>query len=324
MSCFSMFGFFRDALSVKAASIPPFPVSIAVEEDRGREEETPRAEAAAGVLSETQALSRRALDLRQRLQRCLDLTQVLRTDVALLLRKMGSACASVGSISGTIEELSATSRTIRQEVRRSHDKVSAANAHANKTGEGIEMLSRSIAEIGKAVEMIGGIARQTNLLALNAAIEAARAGEAGRGFAVVASEIKALSVATQETTLQVAAAIAAARDGAKISLDNVAHLLAAMDGLSNAFGTVAEALLIQVSTTNEIAANAAEAARVVDEVDGGTETIETAGKELERAVAAAEADASSVLEIGDRLRITLEAEPAIALPLQADRPAHTM
>ncbi len=90
----------------------------------------------------------------------------------------------------------------------------------------IQELNESTRQIGRVLDVIGGIAEQTNLLALNAAIEAARAGEQGRGFAVVADEVRALASKTKESTGEVNAIIARLQNAAHdtvVSMEKEVH-----------------------------------------------------------------------------------------------------
>jgi methyl-accepting chemotaxis protein len=87
-----------------------------------------------------------------------------------------------------------------------------------------------VAEIGKAAEVISGIADQTHLLALNAAIEAARAGEQGRGFAVVADEVRKLAEQSTKTVASVRTVIRQAQDAFSNLSDTANELLQYING----------------------------------------------------------------------------------------------
>lgn len=158
----------------------------------------------------------------------------------------------VTSIHGNIEEISAISDSVKEEVT-SLDEAAGhmyetmkttrlmMQDHSTKTtkmtddigvlNEGLLSIRKDMGGVKEIVEIINRISENINLLALNATIEASRAGDAGKGFAVVASEIQKLSGQTEEATDNISKMIYGmtndirqANDGMKVVNDESALL----------------------------------------------------------------------------------------------------
>ena len=152
----------------------------------------------------------------------------LNTTVNENTRIMSDMSSEIGQISENMEQSSASSRVlsdnlaesareiaefarevdmIRKEVQTANENAQAASAFANKNRknalDSIDDLqarmrktsqdARKIEQVRQIAEEIGHISAQTKMLSLNAQIEAARAGSMGAGFAVVATEVGNLS-----------------------------------------------------------------------------------------------------------------------------------
>lgn len=95
--------------------------------------------------------------------------------------------------------------------------------------------SKSIYQINELTNEIIRISSQTNLFSLNASIEAARAGEHGKGFAIVTDEIGNLATVSAQTASQIETVNA--------------HIVDAVDGLSNLSTTIIEYMTTYVEQT---------------------------------------------------------------------------
>ena len=130
-----------------------------------------------------------------------------------------------------------------------------------QTTASVEQLTRAAADVSEFVSLTGELATQTELLALNAAIEAARAGTAGEGFAIVASEIRQLAETSAEGARRIAKTVATLDDQVRVVAATVAAGTSRVSGVEGVAGGVTRALAEIVAAVEEVSQAAGTVAR---------------------------------------------------------------
>lgn len=173
---------------------------------------------------------------------------------------------NVNSVASATEQLSASTKEIKDQVKSSAQLAEEASHEMAKSNEAIEALQRVVGKVGDVTKLITDIAEQTNLLALNATIEAARAGEAGKGFAIVASEVKTLASQTANATDEIDSQIAEMKAAAGKSMEVATSVTEMVRLISERTNAVATSTEQQNAATSEIALS-------LSNVAEGTETV---------------------------------------------------
>jgi len=151
-----------------------------------------------------------------------------------------------------------------------------------RTTSSVDQLKAAAESVSEFVALTGELAAQTELLALNAAIEAARAGGAGEGFAVVAGEIRQLAETSSEGARRIAKTVAILDEQVRLVATTVAagrervtgvedvaagvtralaEIVAAVEEVSQAAGTVAREAAAHRELADRLAATGADVAR---------------------------------------------------------------
>ena len=216
---------------------------------------------------------------------------------------------NISTVAAGAEEMSASIRNIAQSTADASREGASAVQAATATTLTMNQLDASSSQIGQVINLIKSIAEQTNLLALNATIEAARAGESGKGFAVVANEVKALAQQSAKASEDISAKIGLIQQDTRNAvgaINGIADIITKINALQN---SVATAIEQQAAATNEIARNAADAAR-------GSQDISTRLTELNEVARHSQEGANNTLQAASEL-----AEMAARLRQIADQGA---
>jgi methyl-accepting chemotaxis protein len=226
----------------------------------------------------------------------------IRMQTETLAVKSRDAMSMAGSFAQATEELAQSSAEIGHSAREADSLTRDVAELASAATARIDGLKSSSSDIGTVVNLIAAIAKKTNLLALNATIEAARAGEAGRGFSVVASEVKSLSVQTQTATEDIKRKIAALQSDSTALIASVHKIAQAIDTIRPLFGAIAGATEQQVSTTNGLSGNAADASHFISTVAEGAGEIEQAARGASDQGAHVDRSSKEVLQLAEKLK----------------------
>lgn len=207
------------------------------------------------------------------------------------MNQVSQNATETAGISETSSNLSAEGMTIVHNASAEMERISSSVTQSAQVVYALGERSKAISGI---VQTIREIADQTNLLALNAAIEAARAGEQGRGFAVVADEVRKLAERTAKATgeisqmigaiqgetqsaitsieagtgqakngadlaQQAAASLESINSGARVTMEKVDAIAAAVAQQSRAGNTIADHVtnIMQMAENNSAAAEKA-------------------------------------------------------------------
>ncbi|MFY9137566.1 methyl-accepting chemotaxis protein [Zwartia sp.] len=238
--------------------------------------------------------------------------------------------SSVSQTTSTVEELVSSARLSSEQAESA---AKAAKSAQETTLMGLELVSRSQADmlqleekmsaiakqilnlsdqagqIGNISKLVGELAGETNMLALNAAVEAARAGEHGRGFAVVASEIRKLADQSKQSAeksgqivsdIQKAtnAMVMTAEEGSKTTLlvsDSVINAAKAFEVLR----LISEGVF---QNAQQVLFNSKQQAAALVQINEAMQNINNGSREMVLGTSQARAGVDALTQVANRLR----------------------
>lgn len=176
--------------------------------------------------------------------------------------RLADLCKDIEIVTGGSKEITAAGEQLKQAINEisaqvsvSADTTRRAASEAEHVRQTAEALEQATDKISNVVTIISAITNKIALLALNATIESARAGEAGKGFAVVASEVKTLARQTEESTAEIAQAVAAIQVSSQQTMAAIQSIGGVIKQLSEGATVIAAAVEEQGAVADSIAQN---------------------------------------------------------------------
>lgn len=232
--------------------------------------------------------------------------------VAAAMEESATNTAMVASASeemtATINEIATNSEQARSISEDAVKKAKNASAKMNTLGQAAQA-------IGMVTETITEISEQTNLLALNATIEAARAGEAGKGFAVVANEIKELAKQTAAATLNIKIQIDEVQSTTSTTVKDIEEITTVINNVNEIISTISTAVSEQLSATEEIASNIAQASQGIGEVNENVNQSTAVAGTISKDVASVNVAANDISNSSNHVKASAEELQKLALEL---------
>lgn len=237
--------------------------------------------------------------LRESYREVLSASEYIASASQSLAQSSSEYAASSEETSASLEEISSMTKQNAENARRTDLLMKEVGELIVRAGSSVDELNHSMQEIHKTgqdtrniITAIDQIAFQTKLLALNAAIEASRAGESGAGFAVVAHEVRNLALRAADAARNTAPLI-------EKTVTTVMHGKQFVDKTDHAFNAVSE-------KSSEAARLIADIAAASDEQSRGTEQINLAVAEAEKAVQQNAANAEESASAAEILNLQAE------------------
>ena len=148
-------------------------------------------------------------------------------------QRLSLTTSSLQSVQSVVNDGMRISDEVSEQVAQVRAVVEEGQAGMPAAVETMAQIEQGATRMREIVGMIEDIAFQTNMLALNAAVEAARAGAAGTGFSVVAGEVRQLAGRCAQAVAEISELIARSNAQVDAGVAHMQHLSTVLSRLTD-------------------------------------------------------------------------------------------